>query len=37
MACLLAPLTAKLVADVVLNGVADPMLAITSPDRFTGR
>ena len=34
---LLAPLTAKLVADVVLNGVADLMLAMTSPDRFAGR
>ncbi|HKW02935.1 MAG TPA: glycine oxidase ThiO [Vicinamibacterales bacterium] len=31
---LLAPLTAKLVADVVLNGVSDPLLSLTSPDRF---
>ena len=31
---LLAPLTAKLVADVILNGISDPMLAMTSPDRF---
>jgi glycine oxidase len=34
---LLAPLTAKLVADVVLDGKRDPMLSITSPDRFAGR
>jgi glycine oxidase len=34
---LLAPLTAKLVVDVVLDGKRDPMLSITSPDRFAGR
>ena len=32
---LLAPLTAKLVADVVLDRASDSMLALTSPDRFT--
>ena len=31
---LLAPLTAKLVSDLVLDGHIDPALAITSPDRF---
>ena len=31
---LLAPLTAKLVSDLVLDGRTDPALAITSPDRF---
>jgi glycine oxidase len=30
---LLAPLTAKLVADVVLDGLSDPALATISPDR----
>ncbi len=34
---LLAPLTAKLVAEVILDGKSDPMLSITSPDRFAGR
>jgi glycine oxidase len=33
---LLAPLTARLVADVILDGRSDPMLSITSPDRFSG-
>ena len=31
---LLAPLTAQLVADAMLEDVSDPMLAITSPQRF---
>ena len=31
---LLAPLTAKLVADQMLDGVSDPMLASTRPQRF---
>jgi glycine/D-amino acid oxidase-like deaminating enzyme len=31
---LLAPLTAKLVSDLVLDGRTDAALAITSPDRF---
>jgi hypothetical protein len=31
---LLAPVTAKLVADALLDDVADPILASTSPDRF---
>ena len=31
---LLTPLTAHLVAESVLNGVVDPAMAITSPDRF---
>lgn len=34
---LLAPLTAKLVADVVLDGMHDPALALTSPDRFAAK
>ena len=33
---LLTPLTAALVASVVLDGVVDPMLAWTSPSRVTG-
>ncbi len=32
---LLAPVTAALVSDLVVNGVTDPALASTSPDRFT--
>jgi len=32
---LLAPLTAQLVARSVLDGWRDPMLAVTTPDRFT--
>lgn len=31
---LLAPLTAQLVADVVLQGTLDPMLELTTPQRF---
>lgn len=31
---LLAPLTARLVADALLDGVRDPMLAFTEPSRF---
>jgi glycine oxidase len=31
---LLAPLTAKLVADALLGGTVDPMLTTVSPDRF---
>jgi glycine/D-amino acid oxidase-like deaminating enzyme len=31
---LLAPLTAQLVADAVLNGVEDPLLTHTAPSRF---
>jgi glycine oxidase len=32
---LLAPLTAQLVTSSILDGVRDPMLALTTPDRFT--
>ena len=31
---LLAPLTAKLVADAMLEGRTDPLLSATSPQRF---
>ena len=31
---LLAPLTAQLVADAMLDGKVDPMLEVTSPQRF---
>jgi glycine/D-amino acid oxidase-like deaminating enzyme len=31
---LLAPLTAKLVADLIADGRGDPALEILSPDRF---
>jgi glycine/D-amino acid oxidase-like deaminating enzyme len=31
---LLAPLTAELVADAMLEDLIDPVLAITSPQRF---
>jgi glycine/D-amino acid oxidase-like deaminating enzyme len=31
---LLAPLTATLVADAMLDGRIDPMLAVVSPSRF---
>ena len=31
---LLAPLTAELVADLILDGRVDPMLAVTNPGRF---
>jgi glycine oxidase len=31
---LLAPLTAELVADLILDGRVDPLLAITNPSRF---
>jgi len=33
---LLAPLTAVLVADALLDGVSDPVLELTSPQRFGG-
>jgi glycine oxidase len=33
---LLAPLTGALVADALLDGTIDPMLAVVSPDRFGG-
>ena len=33
---LLAPLTAELVADAMLDGVSDPLLELTSPQRFGG-
>lgn len=33
---LLAPLTAQLVADAMLEGVTNPLLALTSPQRFGG-
>jgi glycine oxidase len=33
---LLAPLTAHLVERLVVDGVADPALAVTTPDRFAG-
>ena len=33
---LLAPLTAELVADAVLDGRIDPMLELTRPQRFGG-
>jgi glycine/D-amino acid oxidase-like deaminating enzyme len=32
---LLTPLTAKLVSDCILDGSRDPLLAVTTPDRFT--
>jgi glycine oxidase len=31
---LLAPLTAEVVADAMLENIVDPMLAITTPQRF---
>ena len=31
---LLAPLTAQLVADAMLENIADPLLELTSPQRF---
>ncbi len=34
---LLAPLTATIVADLILDGRADPALALTTPDRFRGQ
>ncbi|MFI5178566.1 MAG: glycine oxidase ThiO [Vicinamibacterales bacterium] len=34
---LLAPLTAKLVADALVDNVVDPALSSTSPDRFASR
>jgi glycine oxidase len=34
---LLAPLTADLVSRLILDGDRDPLLAVTSPDRFEGR
>lgn len=33
---LLAPLTATIVADLILDGRRDPALAITTPDRYSG-
>jgi glycine/D-amino acid oxidase-like deaminating enzyme len=33
---LLAPLTALLVERLVVDGVAEPALALTTPDRFAG-
>jgi glycine oxidase len=34
---LLAPLTATIVADLILDGRGDPALALTTPDRFRGQ
>jgi glycine oxidase len=34
---LLAPLTATIVADLILDGRHDPALAITTPDRYRGQ
>jgi glycine oxidase len=33
---LLAPLTSGIVADFILDGRRDPMLAVTTPDRYSG-